>query len=151
MSGIKGKNSRPEMLVRKMLFAMGYRFRLHRHDLPGTPDVIMSGWRIAIFIHGCFWHVHKECKYARIPSSRKEFWETKLQRNVNRDQRAVEDLTRMGWRVLNIWECSTRTPEAISNLPQALRQWIISDEDFGEISAQSLATSRSPNPVVSHQ
>jgi DNA mismatch endonuclease (patch repair protein) len=139
MSGIKGKNSRPEMLVRKMLFAMGYRFRLHRRDLPGTPDIILPSRRIAIFVHGCFWHAHKECKYAKIPSTRTEFWTAKLRRNVDRDQRAVEDLIRMGWRVLNIWECSTRSLDSASILSQALHQWITGGESFGEISDQSLA------------
>jgi len=145
MAGIKGKNSRPEMLVRKMLFAMGYRFRLHRHDLPGTPDIILPGRRIAIFVHGCFWHVHKECKYARIPSTRSEFWTAKLQRNIDRDQRAIEDLIRMGWRVLSIWECSTRSLAVASLLPQALHQWITGSESFGEISGPSLALGQLPH------
>lgn len=145
MAGIKGKNSRPEMLIRKMLFAMGYRFRLHRRDLPGTPDIILPGRRIAIFVHGCFWHAHEECKYARVPSTRSEFWTAKLQRNVDRDQHAVEDLIRMGWRVLSIWECSTRGLDVASLLPQALHQWINGSESFGEISGPSLALGQLPH------
>ena len=148
MSGIKGKNSRPEVLVRRVLFAMGYRFRLHRRDLPGTPDITMPGRRIAIFVHGCFWHMHKGCKYAKTPSTRAEFWAAKLQRNVERDQRAADDLAGMGWRVLNIWECSTRNHEAAAGLPQALLHWINSNEGFGEISAQSLATAASSHDVI---
>ncbi|RSE90421.1 very short patch repair endonuclease [Achromobacter denitrificans] len=139
MSGIKGKNSLPEMLVRKMLFAMGYRFRLHRRDLPGTPDIAMPGCKIAIFVHGCFWHMHRGCKYAKTPSTRLEFWTAKLRGNVERDQRAVGKLAEMGWRVLNVWECAMRDPEAAAALPEALRQWINSGVSFGEISAQSLA------------
>lgn len=96
MSRIKGKNSVPEMLVRKVLFAMGYRFRLHRRDLPGTPDITMPRYKIAIFVHGCFWHAHKGCKYAKIPSTRIEFWTAKLRANVDRDQRAVDKLTELG-------------------------------------------------------
>jgi len=144
MSGIKGKNSAPEMLVRKALFAMGHRFRLHRRDLPGTPDIAMPGRKIAIFVHGCFWHAHQGCKYAKTPSTRTEFWTAKLQGNVDRDRRAADGLAGMGWRVLNVWECSTRDPEAAAGLSEALRKWIESDASFGEISAQSLASRRNP-------
>ncbi|WP_342066249.1 very short patch repair endonuclease [Achromobacter kerstersii] len=135
MSGIKGKNSLPEMLVRKVLFAMGYRFRLHRRDLPGTPDITMPGYKIVIFVHGCFWHAHQGCKYAKTPSTRTEFWTAKLRANVDRDQRTVDKLTELGWRVLIVWECSTRDREAAAGLPTVLRQWINSDVSLGEISA----------------
>lgn len=135
MSGIKGKNSLPEMLVRKVLFAMGHRYRLHRRDLPGTPDIVMPGHRIAIFVHGCFWHAHQGCKYAKTPSTSAGFWTAKLQDNVDRDQRAANQLTAMGWRVLNVWECSTRDHEATARLPDALARWIDSDSPTGEISA----------------
>lgn len=142
MSGIKGRHSFPEMLVRKALFAMGHRFRLHRRDLPGTPDIVMPGRKIAIFVHGCFWHAHQGCKYAKTPSTRTEFWTAKLQGNVERDQRAADKLAEMGWRVLNVWECSTRDHEAAAGLPEALRGWIDSDARVGEISAQSLTADR---------
>lgn len=138
MSGIKGKNSLPEMQVRKALFAMGHRFRLHQRDLPGTPDIVMSGRKIVVFVHGCFWHAHKGCKYAKTPSTRTEFWSAKLQANVDRDQRAVDKLAEMGWRVLCVWECSTRTPESIAGLSGALGRWIASDARIGEISGRSL-------------
>ena len=92
MAGIKGKNSLPETLVRKALFAMGYRFRLHRRDLPGTPDIAMPGRKIAIFVHGCFWHAHQGCKYAKTPSTRTEFWISKLQANAARDRRNADAL-----------------------------------------------------------
>lgn len=138
MSGIKGKNSLPEMLVRKALFAMGHRFRLHRRDLPGSPDIAMPGLKVAIFVHGCFWHAHQGCKYAKTPSTRTQFWMAKLQGNVERDQRAAEKLTEMHWRVLTVWECSTRDGEAAARLTDSLRTWIDSGADTGEISAQSL-------------
>ena len=118
MSGIKGKNSQPEMLVRRMLFAAGYRYRLHRRDLPGTPDIAMPCKKIAIFVHGCFWHAHKECKYAKVPATRPDFWAAKLQANVERDQRAIENLTTMGWRVLCVWECATRSHETLNLLEE---------------------------------
>lgn len=142
MSCIKGKHSLPEMLVRKALFAMGCRFRLHRRDLPGTPDIVMPSRRIAIFVHGCFWHAHQGCKYAKTPSTRTEFWTAKLQGNVDRDRRAADKLAETGWRVLNVWECSTRDADAAKGLPNALRAWIDSGEATGEISAQSLAAAR---------
>jgi len=142
MSGIKGKNSLPEMLVRKALFAMGHRFRLHRRDLPGTPDIAMPGRKIAIFVHGCFWHAHQGCKYAKTPSTRTEFWTSKLQGNVARDRRAAGELAEMGWRVLNVWECSTRDLEAAKRLPDVVQAWIDSGDATGNISAQSLAAAR---------
>lgn len=142
MSGIKGKNSVPELLVRKALFGMGHRYRLHRSDLPGTPDIAMPGRKIAIFVHGCFWHAHRGCKYAKTPGTRTEFWTAKLQGNVDRDRRAADKLTEMGWRVLIVWECSTRGPEAAAGLPDALRSWINTGAAIGEISAQSLAAAR---------
>lgn len=144
MSGIKGKNSLPEILVRKALFAMGHRFRLHRRDLPGTPDIAMTRQKIAIFVHGCFWHSHKGCKYAKTPSTRTEFWAAKLQANVDRDQRAIDKLTDMNWRVLCVWECSTREPKASASLAHALRLWIESDSRVGEISPRSLAERGAP-------
>lgn len=139
MSAIKGRNSLPEMLVRKALFSMGYRFRLHRRDLPGTPDIAMPGRKIAIFVHGCFWHAHQGCKYAKTPSTRTAFWTTKLHANVDRDQRVTDKLAQFGWRVLIVWECSTRNSGAAAELPDALRLWIDSDARVGEISARSLA------------
>lgn len=140
MSCIKGRDTLPEMLVRKALFAMGHRFRLHRRDLPGTPDIAMPGRKTAVFVHGCFWHAHQGCKYAKTPSTRREFWTTKLHATADRDRRAVDQLAVMGWRVLIVWECSTRDPEAAMALPNALRRWIDSDARFGELSARSFVT-----------
>lgn len=133
MSGIKGKNSKPEMLVRRMLFAAGYRFRLHRRDLPGTPDIVMPGKKIAIFVHGCFWHAHKGCKYAKLPATRPDFWAAKLQANVERDQRAIETLTTMGWRVLCVWECAARHHDTVKSLENKVVDWINGNTQFGDI------------------
>lgn len=138
MSGIRAKNSVPELLVRRALFAIGFRFRLHRRDLPGTPDIVMPGRKIVIFVHGCFWHAHQGCKCAKTPSTRTEFWLQKLEGNIDRDRRAAAKLAEAGWRVLTVWECSTRDPKAAAGLPDILRRWINSDARFGEISAQSL-------------
>lgn len=137
MSGIKGKNSKPEILIRKMLFGAGYRFRLHSRDLPGTPDIVLPGRKIAIFVHGCFWHAHKGCKYFKIPATRPDFWIAKLQSNVDRDNRAVERLRAMGWRVLCIWECATRDPEMATSLLERMISWIDSGIGIEEIGAPS--------------
>ena len=134
MSGIRGKDTKPEMLVRKALSAAGYRYRLHRRDLPGAPDVVMPGCRVAIFVHGCFWHVHSGCKNAKLPSTRPDFWRDKLEGNVARDRRAIESLRADGWRVLTIWECATRDAVTLATLPEALSRWIADGGPTGEIS-----------------
>lgn len=137
MAGIKGKNSQPELLVRQLLFASGYRFRLHRRDLPGTPDIVMPSRKIVIFVHGCFWHRHQGCRYAKLPATRPDFWKAKLEANVERDRNAVEKLQALGWRVLCVWECATRGTEAVASLQYAMSSWIESGEALCEISAPS--------------
>lgn len=139
MSGIKGKDTKPEIILRKALFAAGYRFRLHRKDLPGAPDVALPGRKIAIFAHGCFWHMHAGCKNAKLPATRREFWKAKLQGNVGRDLQAVEALQSIGWRVLTVWECGTRDANIVARLSALLSEWIEGSDEVGEISA---ATSR---------
>lgn len=135
MSGITGKNTKPEVLVRKALFAAGFRFRLHRKDLPGSPDVVLPRLKVAIFAHGCFWHRHTQCKNAKLPATRHEFWKNKLQGNVDRDARVVEALRSLGWRVLTVWECATRDAEVVAQLSRLLLDWIEGSEAQGEISA----------------
>lgn len=135
MAGIQGKNNKPELIIRRMLFASGYRFRLHRRDLPGAPDIVMSGRKVAVFVHGCFWHMHQGCRFARMPATRPEFWKAKLEANVARDRRAVENLRALGWRVMCVWECSTRDTEAAAGLQAAMSSWIEGGEPFGEIGA----------------
>lgn len=137
MSGIRGLNTKPEIVVRKALFAAGFRFRLHRKDLPGCPDIVLSGCRVAIFVHGCFWHAHRGCRYAKTPISRREFWETKLAANVARDIRAIDALLSAGWRVLVVWECATRSVESRRALPALLRCWIGGAELNGEFCSDS--------------
>lgn len=134
MSGIRGKNTKPELLVRRALFAAGYRFRLHRRDLPGTPDIILPRRKVAVFTHGCFWHMHVDCKNAKLPATRQEFWRDKLEGNVSRDRRAIDTLLADGWRVLIVWECATRDAKSLEALPVDLSSWIEGSELSGEIS-----------------
>jgi DNA mismatch endonuclease, patch repair protein len=113
MSRIRGKDTKPELRVRSQLHRMGYRFRLHRKDLPGRPDIVLPKYDTVIFVHGCFWHRHKGCRFAYTPKTRVEFWETKFEQNVRRDKRNAAALWRGGWRVLKIWECRTGDPQKL--------------------------------------
>lgn len=107
MSRIKGKNTKPEILVRKMLHRMGYRFRLHRKNLSGSPDIVMSRHKTVIFVHGCFWHRHKGCKLSYTPKSKVDFWTEKFAGNVERDRKHQAELANLRWNVGVIWECET--------------------------------------------
>jgi DNA mismatch endonuclease, patch repair protein len=110
MSRIRGKNTKPEMVVRRMLTAQGLRYRLHRASLPGKPDIVLGPRRLVIFVHGCFWHRHPGCREATMPSANRTFWEPKLEGNAARDRRHRTALRKLGWRVAIIWECETRQP-----------------------------------------
>lgn len=112
MGRIGSKDTAPEMIVRRLLHRLGYRFRLHRKDLPGTPDIVLPGRKVAIFVHGCFWHAHG-CKIGRPPKTRPEFWGPKLERNRERDARNSTALTTSGWTVETVWQCETRDPDAL--------------------------------------
>lgn len=107
MSRIRGKNTAPELVIRRLLYGLGFRFRLHRKDLPGKPDIVLPGRRTVIFVHGCFWHAHG-CKIGRPPKTRPEFWLPKLQRNRVRDTENEAALAVDGWRVLTVWQCEIR-------------------------------------------
>ena len=113
MAGIRGKDTRPEIMVRRVAHRMGLRFRLHRKDLPGRPDLVFVRHRLAVFVHGCFWHHHQGCKYAHIPKSRVSFWKEKFAQNAARDDRNAKALQDLGWRVLTIWECETHKEDDI--------------------------------------
>ena len=108
MSAIKSKNTKPEITLRKLLHSMGYRFRLHRKDLPGSPDIVLPKYKTVIFVHGCFWHRHENCKYATTPKTRKEFWEKKFRENINRDNLNQANLSLKGWKIIIIWECQLK-------------------------------------------
>ena len=112
MRRVKSKNTGPEMLVRRLVHAMGFRYRLHRRDLPGRPDIVFASRRKIIFVHGCFWHAHG-CALDRPPKSRREFWGPKLSNNRKRDQENARKLTEKSWDVLTIWQCETRDTDAL--------------------------------------
>lgn len=124
MSGIRAKDTKPEMRVRKALFSRGYRYRLHRRDLPGTPDIVLAGRRVAIFVHGCFWHGHAGCSLAKVPSTRADFWKRKFELNQQRDDAAIGALLEAGWRVLVVWECFVRATKTEEKLATALSSWL---------------------------
>ncbi len=105
MSRIRGRDTKPEVLVRSLLHRMGYRFRLHRTDLPGKPDIVLPKYRTIVLVHGCFWHRHRNCRFAYTPKSRMEFWNAKFARNVERDLDVRRQLRKLGWKVVVVWEC----------------------------------------------
>jgi DNA mismatch endonuclease (patch repair protein) len=113
MARIRGKDTKPEIIVRSMAHALGYRFRLHRRDLPGTPDLVFPRLEKIIFVHGCFWHQHPGCRYAYQPKSNSPFWKAKFSDNRTRDDRALKTLRSLGWKVLVVWECQTHKPEQL--------------------------------------
>ena len=121
MARIRGKHTQPELRVRRLLHAMGYRFRLHRRDLPGSPDVALPRLRALIHVRGCFWHQHPSCRLARLPKSRPDYWLPKLERNVARDEEAIAGATRLGWRPLVVWECETANSDVLEH---RLRAWL---------------------------
>ncbi len=125
MSGIRGKNTRPEMQVRRALFERGFRYRLHSRDLPGTPDLVLPRYRAVVFVHGCFWHGH-DCSFFRWPTTRPEFWRAKITRNRAVDREATKRLHAAGWRVLTVWECALRgrTDEQRQAVYDAAADWV---------------------------
>lgn len=121
MAAIRNKNTIPELVVRSLLHSLGYRFRLHKKELPGKPDLFLKKFNAAIFIHGCFWHQHKGCKYASVPKSNVDFWSDKLRNNIERDKRNIKALKGQGYNVKIIWECETRD---LNNLAKELKNFL---------------------------
>ena len=111
MRRIRSKNTKPELFVRSLLHRHGYRFRIHRKDLPGSPDIVFPAKKKVIFVHGCFWHFHQRCRTAKRPKSRQAYWDNKFLLNKRRDKRHAASLKRQGWQVLTVWECQTRDEE----------------------------------------
>lgn len=134
MSGIRGKNTKPELMIRSALHRAGYRFRLHTKDLPGKPDLVLPKYRAVIFVNGCFWHGH-DCHLFKWPGTRKDFWRAKITRNRTIDSRAIETLQQQEWRVLTVWECTLKGKERldIERIVDEITGWLYSDDTFHEI------------------
>lgn len=113
MSKVKGKNTLPELAVRKIVHGLGFRFSLHRRDLPGSPDVVLPRLKSAIFVHGCFWHRHANCQKASMPKTRRAYWDAKFVANVSRDAMNLRDLRKSGWRALVVWQCELKKPSKL--------------------------------------
>lgn len=120
MSKISGKETKPEILIRKFLFSKGFRFRKNDKKLLGKPDIVLPKYKTIIFVHGCFWHQHKGCRKANRPTSNTEFWNIKLDKNVKRDKENIKLLKRSGWKIIIIWECELKNAERIENLKKKL-------------------------------
>lgn len=113
MAAVKSRNTKPELSVRSLLHSLGYRFRLHRKDLVGQPDVVLPKYKTVLFVHGCFWHQHPHCKHAARPVSRQEYWDAKLNRNIERDKSQQAELQTLGWQVIVVWECEIRNADQL--------------------------------------
>jgi DNA mismatch endonuclease (patch repair protein) len=122
MARVGSKNTKPEMLVRRALHRLGFRFRLHRRDLPGRPDIVLPKYKTAIFVHGCFWHRHPGCRRTTIPKTREAFWLSKFEANISRDRKATEALERDGWKVLVLWECEIAASSVLADVADQLRR-----------------------------
>jgi DNA mismatch endonuclease (patch repair protein) len=114
MSHIKGRNTGPEIAVRSLLHRMGYRFRLNQKNLPGKPDIVLPRYGSVIFVHGCFWHRHTDCRFAYTPKSKVDFWNAKFEENIQRDKKAKTELEQLGWQVITVWECELRNLDVLS-------------------------------------
>lgn len=134
MAAIRGRDTHPELVLRKRLHAAGFRFRLHRRDLPGRPDVVLPRYRAAVLVHGCFWHRHANCRFAAVPASNASFWSSKFAANVERDARNIAALCKLGWRVAIVWECALRGANAQQSICD-LQDWFGSQSTFFETKA----------------
>ena len=122
MSMIKGKNTKPEMLVRKFLHTNGYRYKLHDKSLPGKPDIVLPKYKTVIFVHGCYWHGHKNCKYFVVPKTRTEWWLNKINGNIANDEKAAKALKKEGWKIITIWECNLKPAKVAKTLNALLKK-----------------------------
>lgn len=138
MSSIGGKDTKPELALRRALFAKGFRYRLHVKDMPGRPDIVLPKWNAAIFVHGCFWHRHPGCKYTTTPSTRPEFWNEKFLGNRRRDLCNIEALLEQGWRVAVVWECAINSN--LESATESLAAWTgVEQNSYMEIPVEAAA------------
>nr|WP_264213868.1 DNA mismatch endonuclease Vsr [Leisingera thetidis] len=129
MSTIRGRDTKPELVLRKALHGQGFRYRLHAKHLPGRPDLVLPKWNAVIFVHGCFWHRHPECRFATTPATRPDFWRKKFEANVLRDARAEAEIRKRGVRIAIVWECGLRRPDRALETLDAVREWLTGPTD----------------------
>lgn len=132
MSQTRTKGTAPELALRSALHSAGYRFRLHRKDLPGKPDIVLPKYKTVIFVHGCFWHHHEGCSKSKLPITRNEFWFDKIAANVERDNQNIAELKQSGWRVAVVWECCIKNQKRKAVTVETLSSWIVSDSEWYE-------------------
>lgn len=140
MSGIRAKDTKPELTLRRSLHALGFRYRLHGKDLPGKPDLVLPKYRAVIFAHGCFWHQHPGCRYASTPATRAEFWASKLGSNVARDNASRSALLLADWRVATIWECAMRNKTGAETVRDIVAEWLRGGEQELEVGEKNIGT-----------
>ncbi|PKM14559.1 MAG: very short patch repair endonuclease [Gammaproteobacteria bacterium HGW-Gammaproteobacteria-2] len=133
MSGIRGKNTKPELALRKALHSRGFRYRLNDRRLPGHPDLVLPKYRTAILVHGCFWHRHEGCRFATSPSTRPEFWQAKFDENTRRDREVQQLITKQGWRLATVWECALKRSEQVTAVTDLLAGWLPGSSPIIEI------------------
>lgn len=124
MAAIRGKNTKPEMVLRKALYAKGFRYRLHGKGIYGKPDLVLRKFNAVVFVHGCFWHQHSGCRYSSLPITNRDFWLNKLNSNVERDEKVMKELLESGWRVAKVWECALRTQVEVEVSLNSLTEWL---------------------------
>lgn len=140
MSGIRSKDTRPELLLRHALHARGFRYRLHPKTVSGRPDLILPKHGAAVFVHGCFWHRHEGCRFASTPATRPEFWAAKFAANIRRDRRVLATLSEEGWRIATVWECALKKEANVRLAVEKLAGWIIEGGSFIEIGEKDLGS-----------
>ena len=133
MAGIRGKDTKPELALRRALHALGFRYRLHVKGVPGKPDIVMPKYNAVIFVHGCFWHRHRGCRYTTTPSSRRDFWTAKFDANVARDIVVRSALSQAGWRVATVWECALRTEAGVTAARDIMAAWLLDGDPEIEV------------------
>ena len=136
MSGIRGRNTRPELALRRALHRMGLRYRIHVRSLPGNPDLVFPRFNAVLFVHGCFWHRHRGCRYSTVPATRRDFWERKFEQNDNRDGKVKEELREKGWRIATVWECALRQG-AEERVASQVSLWLAEGQTSLEIPKQT--------------
>lgn len=139
MAGITGKDTKPELALRRALHARGFRYRLHAKNVPGRPDLVFPKYGAVVFVHGCFWHRHAGCRYSTTPATRPEFWQSKFESNVARDAAVQAALIQAGWRVATVWECASRKTNQLDVAADLLATWLLSEDlqlEIGEVDVQ---------------